>query len=182
MINSDKMEKLPEGVCRSMKTQLEQRLTELRTEYESGQKILKDIELKLAELEDRKKNLNETLLRISGAIDLLEEVLEVKEDQGLKARAGAGAGKENVEVPNVIRQPLEKAMKILEDAGLRAGEVIEQKGVFPIGVMVGEILRQEPQPGTESPAGSPVKLIVAAKGKFLPPDKYSTCGSFSDRS
>ena len=34
-----------------MKAQLEQRLTELRAEYESGQKILKDIELKLAELE-----------------------------------------------------------------------------------------------------------------------------------
>ena len=62
-----------------MKAQLEQRLTELRAEYESGQKILKDIELKLTELEDRKKILNETLLRISGAIDLLEEVLEVNE-------------------------------------------------------------------------------------------------------
>lgn len=39
-----------------MEVKLEQRLTELRAEYESGQKILKDIELKLAELEDRKKN------------------------------------------------------------------------------------------------------------------------------
>ena len=64
-----------------MKVQLEQRLTELRAEYESGQKILKDIELKLAELEDRKKSLSETLLRISGAIDLLEEVLEGKRAQ-----------------------------------------------------------------------------------------------------
>ncbi len=166
-----------------MKVQLEQRLTELRTEYESGQKILKDIELKLAELEDRKKSLSETLLRISGAIDLLEEVLEGKEGkQGPETRAGSGTGTENVEVPDVVRQPLEKAMKILEEAGLRAGEIVEQKGVFPIGVMIGEILRQEPKPGTLSQAGSAVKLVVASKGKFLPPDKSSMCGSFSDRS
>ena len=87
-----------------------------------------------------------------------------------------------MEVPNVIRQPLEKAMKTLEEAGLTAGEIVEQKGVLPIGVMAGEILRQEPKPGTKSPAGSAVKLVVAAKGKFLPPvDRNSVCGSFSDR-
>ena len=65
-----------QGVYRTMKAQLEQRLVELRAEYDSGQKILKDIEIKLVELENRKKNLNETLLRISGAVELLEEVLE----------------------------------------------------------------------------------------------------------
>ena len=153
-----------------MKAQLEQRLTELRAEYESGQKILKDIELKLAELEDRKKILNETLLRISGAIDLLEEVLE--ENDGEKepeTSSGPGNAAGNVEVPNVIRQPLEKAIKTLEEAGLTAGEIVEQRGVLPIGVMTGEVLRQEPKPGTKLPAGSAVKLVVAAKGKFVPP-------------
>lgn len=165
-----------------MKVQLEQRLTELREEYESGQKILKDIELKLAELEDRKKGLNETLLRISGAIDLLEEVLEGKEGtKGPKTRTGAGTLEKNVEVPNVVRQPLEKAIKILEEAGLTAGEIVEQKGVLPIGVMAGEILRQEPKPGKISPSGATVKLVVAAKSKVLPPNKYSLCDSFSDR-
>ncbi len=166
-----------------MKAQLEQRLTELRAEYESGQKILKDIELKLTELEDRKKILNETLLRISGAIDLLEEVLEVNEGtKGPETREGPGTTAESVETPDVIRQSLEKAMKTLEEAGLTAGEVIEQRGVLPIGVMIGEVLRQEPKPGTRSPAGSAVKLVVAAKGKFLPPvDRNSVCGSFSDR-
>ena len=166
-----------------MKAQLEQRLTELRAEYESGQKIAKDLELKLTELEDRKKTLNETLLRISGAIDLLEEVLEVNEGvQKSETRTGPGNVTGNVEVPNVIRQPLKKAMKTLEEAGLTAGEVIEQRGVLPIGVMIGEVLRQEPKSGTKSPAGSAVKLVVAAKGKFLPPvDRNSVCGSFSDR-
>ena len=47
-----------------MKAQLEKRLAELRAEYETGQKIFKDIEAKF-ELE-KENNLNETLLRISG--------------------------------------------------------------------------------------------------------------------
>ena len=143
-----------------MDAQLEKRLVELRAEYESGQKILKDIELKLAELENRKKVLGETLLRISGAIDLLEEVLGESEDTlepEIKASPGTYTGM--AEVPNVIRQPLEKARKTLEEAGLSAGEVVEQKGVLPIGVMVGEVIRQEPKPGTKLPEGSAVKLV-----------------------
>jgi hypothetical protein len=47
-----------------MKQQLEQRLKELRTEFESGQKALADLEVKQA-------NLRNTLLRISGAIQVL---------------------------------------------------------------------------------------------------------------
>jgi hypothetical protein len=165
-----------------MEVQLEQRLNELRAEYESGQKILKDIELKLAELEDRKKSLSETLLRISGAIDLLEEVLGKEGEEGPETRAEPVTITGNIEVPNVIRQPLEKAIKTLEEAGLTAGEIVEQKGVLPIGVMAGDILRQEPKPGTKSPAGSAVKLVVAVKGKHLPTERNSLCGAFSDRS
>lgn len=56
-----------------MKLQLEQRLKELKAEFESGQKAL-------AELEARQANLRNTLLRISGAIQVLEEEL-AKEDQ-----------------------------------------------------------------------------------------------------
>jgi predicted nuclease with TOPRIM domain len=166
-----------------MKAQLEQRLGELRTEYESGQKILKDIELKLSELEDRKKVLSETLLRISGAIDLLEEVLEEKEGtQGSETTTGLKTASGSVEVPSVIRQSLDEAIKNLEDSGLIAGEIVEQKGVLPIGVMVGEVLRQEPKPGTNLPAGSPVKLIIASRGKFVPPlDRRSACSTLSDR-
>lgn len=166
-----------------MDTQLEKRLVELRAEYESGQKILKDIELKLAELENRKKILGETLLRISGAIDLLEEVLgEYENIQGQELKTGKETSAGDVEVPNVVRQPLEKARIALEEAGLLAGDVLEQKGVFPIGVMSGEVLRQEPKPGTKVASRSPVKLIIASRGKFMPPlDKKSVCDSFSDR-
>jgi predicted nuclease with TOPRIM domain len=49
-----------------MKEQLEKRLTELKTEFESGQKVMVDLETKQA-------NLRDTLLRISGAIQILEE-------------------------------------------------------------------------------------------------------------
>ncbi len=164
-----------------MEAKLEQRLTELIAEYESGQKILKDIELKLVELEDRKKNLKETILRISGAIDLLEEMLEGKKDAkepelGTRNRITI----EIIDVPNVIKQPLKKAIKILEEAGFTAGEIVEQKTVLPIGVMAGDIIRQDPKPGTSSQVGSAVKLVVAVKGKFLPTDKNSLCDSFSD--
>jgi predicted nuclease with TOPRIM domain len=50
-----------------MKQLLEQRLKELRAEFESGQKMMADLESKQA-------NLRDTLLRISGAIQVLEEL------------------------------------------------------------------------------------------------------------
>jgi len=62
-----------------MKKQLELRLTELKAEFESGQKML-------AELEAKQANLRTMLLRISGAIQVLEEEL-AKERQ-----AGNGTG------------------------------------------------------------------------------------------
>lgn len=51
-----------------MKKQIEKRLHELKSEFESGQKML-------SELEEKRQNLNQTLLRISGAIQVLEEEL-----------------------------------------------------------------------------------------------------------
>lgn len=59
-----------------MKERLEQRLNQLKTEFESGQKMLLDLETQQA-------NLKTTLLRISGAIQVLEEMLasdEVEDD------------------------------------------------------------------------------------------------------
>jgi predicted nuclease with TOPRIM domain len=53
----------------SMKQQLEKRLAALKAEYESGQKMLADLEKKHGELEA-------TLLRISGAIQVIEEMLQ----------------------------------------------------------------------------------------------------------
>jgi hypothetical protein len=51
-----------------MKEQLQKRLEELRAEFEAGQKML-------TELEAKRENLRQTLLRISGAIQILEEEL-----------------------------------------------------------------------------------------------------------
>ncbi len=54
-----------------MKEQIEQRLKKLKTEFESGQKIIADMEV-------RQSNLKNTLLCISGAIQVLEELLNQK--------------------------------------------------------------------------------------------------------
>jgi predicted nuclease with TOPRIM domain len=52
-----------------MREKIQQRLQELKSEYETGQKMLTDLEAK-------QLNLRETLLRIDGAIQALEEVLQ----------------------------------------------------------------------------------------------------------
>ncbi len=51
-----------------MREQVEQRVSELRAELQKGQHAL-------AELESRQAELRQTLLRISGAIQVLEELL-----------------------------------------------------------------------------------------------------------
>ena len=51
-----------------MKERLEKRVVELKSEYEAGQKMLADLEKKQTELEA-------TMLRISGAIQVIEEML-----------------------------------------------------------------------------------------------------------
>lgn len=51
-----------------MREQLEQRVGELRAEQQKGQQMLAELEAKQAEL-------HQTLLRISGAIQVLEELL-----------------------------------------------------------------------------------------------------------
>ena len=55
-----------------MKEQIKQRIQELKTEYESGQKMLTD-------LESQQSNIKNTLLRIIGAIQVLEELLSQAE-------------------------------------------------------------------------------------------------------
>ncbi len=51
-----------------MRDHLNERLQQLRSEFESGQKVLRDLEARQQEVRD-------TLLRIGGAIQVLEEVL-----------------------------------------------------------------------------------------------------------
>ena len=52
-----------------MHEQLQKRLAELKQEYRAGQ-------LQMSELETQQTRLRETVLRISGAIQVLEEVLK----------------------------------------------------------------------------------------------------------
>ena len=52
-----------------MRKRLEERLNKLKSEFESGNKML-------SELDAKASNLRETLLRISGAIQVLEEELK----------------------------------------------------------------------------------------------------------
>ncbi|WP_238845822.1 hypothetical protein [Nostoc edaphicum] len=58
-----------------IKEQLEKRLAELKAELVSGQKVMADLEMKQA-------NLRDTLLRISGAIQILEEITSSTEQNG----------------------------------------------------------------------------------------------------
>lgn len=51
-----------------MSPQVERRIAELKSEYEAGQKTLADLEAKKADLQT-------TLQRIAGAIQVLEELL-----------------------------------------------------------------------------------------------------------
>jgi predicted nuclease with TOPRIM domain len=61
-----------------MRDALQARLGQLRSEYESGQQML-------AELEQKQQRLRETLLRISGAIQVLEEELGKGEEAPAEA-------------------------------------------------------------------------------------------------
>ncbi len=56
-----------------MREQLEKRTTELEAEYRAGQQML-------AELDAKRTDLQQTLLRISGAIQVLKELLEADRD------------------------------------------------------------------------------------------------------
>ncbi|MCZ8038511.1 MAG: hypothetical protein O9276_10345 [Microcystis sp. LE17-20A] len=57
-----------------MKEQIQERIQQLKAEYESGQKML-------ADLETQESNLRTTMLRISGAIQALEELLAQAEEE-----------------------------------------------------------------------------------------------------
>ncbi len=68
-----------------MRERLEKRLQELRAEFESGQRML-------ADLEQQRLNLEKTMLRISGAIQVLEEELGRETEAGRAADDKISAG------------------------------------------------------------------------------------------
>jgi len=57
-----------------MREQLEARLESLREEFQTGQRLL-------AELETKRAHVTESMLRVSGAIQVLEEELEPPKPQ-----------------------------------------------------------------------------------------------------
>ena len=65
-----------------MREQIEERLAELRSEFETGQKML-------AELDQKRTSLEQTLLRISGAVQVLEEMLAAEQPAPPGAQTGA---------------------------------------------------------------------------------------------
>lgn len=68
-----------------MREALEKRVAELEAEYRSGQEMLADVEAK-------RTDLHQTLLRIGGAIQVLRELLEAdSEPDSAVASAGASA-------------------------------------------------------------------------------------------
>lgn len=56
-----------------MRQQLEQRLQQLKTEFESGQKVITD-------LDSRRTEVQQTMFRIQGAVQVLEEELAINEE------------------------------------------------------------------------------------------------------
>ena len=71
----------------TMREQLQNRLSELKAEFESGQQ-------RLAEIENQAAQLRQTLLRISGAIQVLEEELsraDGGEPQTIDSQKAAGS-------------------------------------------------------------------------------------------
>ena len=68
-----------------MRQQVEHRLHELKAEWASGQQML-------ADLEAQQTNLRNTLLRISGAIQVLEELLAQAPEEVHPAVSCTGAG------------------------------------------------------------------------------------------
>jgi hypothetical protein len=63
-----------------MKEQLMKRMEQLKAEFESGQKMLADTEA-------RRQSLQQTLLRLSGAIQVLEEECAKEQPAGGQAAA-----------------------------------------------------------------------------------------------
>jgi predicted nuclease with TOPRIM domain len=68
----------------ALREQLQRRLTALRAEFQEGQRMLADLETRQAALRD-------TLLRLVGAITVLEEELDVAARDGGPRPAGEAA-------------------------------------------------------------------------------------------
>ena len=82
-----------------MKDHLYRRLQSLKTEYVEGQKVLTDLEAKQASVRD-------TLLRISGAIQVLEETLAEVEVAEVNAAPNGLVDISSTPVTTAITEPV----------------------------------------------------------------------------
>ena len=81
-----------------MKEQLVQRLTALKAEFEAGQKML-------AELQRQQAELRNTLLRISGAVQVLEEELAKAADVSASAVTSAIKKRTDLQASSMVALP-----------------------------------------------------------------------------
>jgi len=82
-----------------MKEQIEARLNILKSEFDSGQKVM-------ADLEARQVDLNNTLMRISGAIQVLEE--ELNKSNG---NAASDAQQHDTKPPEILELKKESTVR-----------------------------------------------------------------------
>lgn len=75
-----------------MKEKLRQRLHLLREEFAGGQAQLAEIEKQRAELDAHAARIKETMLRISGAVQVLEEELAEEGSTALEAETAGAPG------------------------------------------------------------------------------------------
>ena len=78
-----------------MREQVETRIENLRAEYRAGQKMLVD-------LEERRANLQVTLARISGAIQVLGELLQASRSDTETTSIGEERGVHNNNIGGVL--------------------------------------------------------------------------------
>jgi len=83
-----------------MQNPLPQRLSQLREEFSNGQTML-------VELETQQRQLRESLLRISGAIQVLEEVMAAEQTPGghSDANASPNASLNDSQVEQATKKP-----------------------------------------------------------------------------
>jgi len=75
----------------TMNSKLEERINSLKSEYESGQKML-------TELDARRKNISDTLLRIEGAMAVLKELAEEEKNTSVNGAANGPPAREAIPV------------------------------------------------------------------------------------
>jgi predicted nuclease with TOPRIM domain len=75
-----------------MKEKLQERIQMLKTEFEAGQTML-------AELEAKEANLRQTLLRIGGAIQVLEEILSETPEDNVELSASSNSDSGTIAPP-----------------------------------------------------------------------------------